>query len=423
MRSVIIRWITLISVLVVAALITIQLVWLKRIYRLEENQFNSNVFKSIKGLYEDLDILIDPTVPLQKFVEKPSDNAYLAKVDCLPYQDSVAFFLGRELQDFDLLTDCNLAIYAADSGGRYVYQQYLPAAVSANPVYSNASVPVFQRNYPYILLQFPHRTRYIIREMGFWIGSSVLLLLVLAGFAISMLYLYRQKFLNEIQNDFVNNFTHEFRTPLAVMKIAGEVLQQKDIAEKPAKLQQYSGIITEQTTHLQNQVERLLTHATGKQQNLALQKEDLPVQELITSAVTQLAPLIKERNANIILEPATAQPLINGDRQYLQLVLVNLIENAIKYSAQPRITITSFVKGRYAGISVRDNGPGIAKAYQKHVFKRFYRVPTGNVHDVKGFGLGLNFAKKVVESHNGKIQLKSSAGSGAEFTVLLPQHS
>jgi two-component system, OmpR family, phosphate regulon sensor histidine kinase PhoR len=419
MRSVIVRWIALVSVIVVTLLVAIQLFWLKRIYRLEENQFNTNVFKTIKGLYEDLDILIDPGVPLQQFVEKPGSNAYLAKVDCLPREDSIAYFLGRELQDFDLQTDCNVAVYGADSGGRYVYHRYLPAAASANPVVKKNETPLFQRSYPYIMLQFPHRTRYIIREMGFWIASSVLLLLALAGFVISLLYLYRQKFLNEIQADFVNNFTHEFRTPLAVMKIAGEVLQQKDIADKPDRLRQYSSIITEQTTHLQNQVERLLTHATGKQQDLKLQITPVPAAELVNSALTQLAPLIAEKQAVIDWQSDDTLQVL-ADRPYMQLVLVNIIENALKYAPQPNIAIRTYRSGRRIAISVKDNGHGIAKAHQKHLFKRFYRVPSGNVHNVKGFGLGLNFAKQVVTAHKGIIELQSRVGYGTELIVSLP---
>lgn len=256
----------------------------------------------------------------------------------------------------------------------------------------------------------------------FWIASSGLLLLVLIGFGASIFYLYRQKFFNETQRDFVNNFTHEFKTPLAVIKIAAEVLQQNNITEKPDKLKNYAGIINEQTSHLQAQVQRLLEIAYTDRSSLPLEKENFDTNILIQEAINDLQPLIEQKNTNLKTTFTIPDAVIKADKSYLRLSVINLIENAIKYSASPEIYITTSMEGNDICISVKDNGIGIAKEHQKKIFDRFYRITDGELHTHKGFGLGLNFVKKVIDTHNGEIRVESEPGKGSTFTIRLPRN-
>ncbi len=422
MRSATLKWILLSITVIIALIIVAQLFWLKRVYTLEEQQFSAAVAKSIRGLYEDVKIADNPSFQVKQVIERIDPNTFLVKLDSIPLKDSLPAHLSNEFEDFDVWTDCNVAVYSAKKND-FRYQFYLSSAASRYPENESISLSPIKKNYDYLLLNFPHRSKYIIHEMLFWIVTAVSLLLVLIGLSVSLIYLYKQKFLNELQKDFVNNFTHEFKTPLAVMKIASDVLTQPSITTQPARLLKYGTVIKEQTEHLQSQVERLLTTATGDNKHILVHKEPCELNELIQHALDKLEPLIDNKNAIVHFMPADSGPIIHADRVHLQLVVINLIENSIKYSnGIPYIAIeVQKEENDIYSISIKDKGIGIEEKNFKYLFKKFYRVPTGNVHQVNGFGLGLNFVKKIIDAHDGRIVIKSVPGVGTEIKILLPQ--
>lgn len=422
MRSATLRWIMFGCSVIIALILLAQLYWLKRVYTLEEQQFNAGVIKSVRGLFGDIEITDDPKMQINKIVETVDINTYVVKLDSIPPRDTLQYYLRSEFEDFDVWADCNIAVYSSDQQ-RYLYQTYLSTAASRYPDLSNEALPVVKKDHDYLLLYFPHRSKYIIHEMMFWIITAVFLLLILIGLTISLVYLYRQKFLNELQKDFVDNFTHEFKTPLAVMKIAGDVLTQPNITEKPERLSKYSNVIKEQTEHLQSQVERLLRTASSEAKRLVMQKEPCQLNAIIRHALDQIEPLVKMRDATVVFNADENEPVVNADKAHLQLVIINLLENALKYSNdRPHIIVQlKNEEDDFYSISVKDNGIGIEKKNIKYLFKKFYRVPTGNVHNVNGFGLGLNFVKKVIDAHNGKIIINSVPGIGTEFKIQLPK--
>lgn len=420
MRSSTLKWIVLLSTLLVAVIIIVQLYWLNKVYSLEERQFNTNIVKSARGLLEDLDLADYPGVELQQLIEHPDPYTFRVKIDTIPIKDSLIYFLVNEFEDFGVLADCKISVYN-DSLNKFQYEAYVPTAVSHRPEKTDIYVPVVEKKYPYINLYFPNREKYILGQLTLWIVAALILLMALVGFSTSMFYLYRQKTLNELQKDFVNNFTHEFKTPLAVMKLASDVLINNTILQQPERLKKYSTIIKQQTEHLQHQVERLLTTATTDQNRLRLEKEPFAMNDVINDVLHQVEPMIKETAANIELNLDEQNTTIVADRSHIAMVLVNLLENAIKYSKSPHIIITTSARDDGYSVSVKDNGVGIEKKYIKFLFRKFFRVPTGNVHNVKGFGLGLNFVKKVVDTHKGKIMVNSIPGIGTEFRISLPK--
>ena len=422
MKSTTLKWILMSITIIIALIIVSQLFWLKRVYNLEEQQFNSGVVKSIRGLFEDVKIADNPAFQVKQIVEKIDANTYLVKLDSIPNKDSLYHHLNNEFEDFDVWTDCYVGVFSAKKSN-FLYQFYLSTAASRYPQNTVTNLFQYKKKYDYLLLNFPHRNTYIIREMLFWIITAVVLLLVLIGLSTSIVYLYKQKFLNELQKDFVNNFTHEFKTPLAVMKIASDVLIQPSITNQPARLLKYGAVIKEQTEHLQSQVERLLNTVTGDNKHILVNKEPCILNELIEHALDQLEPLIHDKQCEIHFTRCNSDILLNADKVHLQLVIVNLIENGIKYSNdKPYIAIAIIHEdnGMYS-ISVKDKGIGIEEKNFKYLFQKFYRVSTGNVHNVNGFGLGLNFVKKIIDAHDGKIIIKSVLGIGTEFKILLPE--
>lgn len=420
-RSKTLRLLILTSTVLVTIIIAVQLIWLQKVYLYEEKQFNINVSKSIRSLYTDMELVNDATDNVQKIVENINPDVYLLKIDCSPNLPELWVNLKAELTDFDVYTDCRASIY--DPGqNKYITEEYINLPDSYFPSEKEKDLPVYTRDYSYIALYFPHRGQYILKQMFFWIASSGFLLLVLIGFGFSIFYLYRQKFFNETQKDFVNNFTHEFKTPLAVIKIASDVLKQKNIIDKPEKLSNYAGIISEQTTHLQSQVQRLLEIAYTDRSHLPLEKEMFDANELIQNSINDLQPLIEQKHAVVHTEFSIPVSVIKADKAYLRLCLVNLIENAIKYAATPVIQISTSFEGNCICISIKDNGIGIAPKHQKKIFERFYRITDGELHSSKGFGLGLNFVKKVINTHGGKINVASELGRGSTFTIKIPRN-
>jgi two-component system phosphate regulon sensor histidine kinase PhoR len=424
MRSTTLKWIVLSATLLAAIVVTVQLYWLKKVYSFEQRQFNVNVVKSIRGVFEDLEMNDQAGIIQKDLIDAPADNYFWFKADTIPPKDSLYFYLQDEFADFGVLTDCNLAAYSA-ADKKYVYEEFIPAPASryAGIKPPPQDLPVFSKDHDdHILLYFPHRQEYVLEQMDFWIVSTVVLFLALIGLAASLFYFYRQKFLAETQKDFVNNFTHEFKTPLAVMKIAADVLSQGTITQKPERLERYAAIIRNQTEHLQQQVERLLRTASIETNELPISKEDFDPQLLIEQALGKVQPLIEQKNARIELkmeEPGGISK-VHADKAHLELAVVNLLENALKYSNEPHIVVET---GHFEDdffISVKDNGVGIEKQYIKNIFKKFYRVPTGDIHDVKGFGLGLNFVKRIIDAHKGKIKVNSLPGIGTEFRLFIP---
>jgi two-component system, OmpR family, phosphate regulon sensor histidine kinase PhoR len=421
MRSTTLKWIVLSATLLAAIVVTVQLYWLKKVYSFEQKQFDLNVVKSIRGLFEDLEMNDAPGTNLQQLINTPDDNYYLFKADTIPIKDSLVFYIQDEFADFGVLTDCKLGAYSSTEK-KYVYQEFIPAPASryAGIKPLTQELPVFSQNFDHILLYFPHRHEYILEQMDFWIISSVVLFIALIGLAASLFYFYRQKFLAEIQKDFVNNFTHEFKTPLAVMKIASDVLAQDSIYRHPDRLERYAAIIQNQTEHLQSQVERLLRTASIETKDLPIRKEEINAAELIAEALNKVQPLIDQKKAKVEVKMEEVNGRVQADRAHLELALVNLLENALKYSAEPHIVVqTGHLEDDFF-ISVKDNGVGIEKQYLKNIFKKFYRVPTGDIHNVKGFGLGLNFVKRIIDAHKGKIKVNSLPGIGTEFRLFIP---
>ncbi len=421
MRSSTLKWIVLIATLLIITIVGVQLFWLNKVYSFEQKTFNTNVVKSIRGLYEDLDIADTPGKHLQDLIYRPAPDYFLFRIASSAQTDSLIWYLKEELNEFDVLTDAHVGFYV-DAKKDYVAKEYIPAAAAHYDPKQNI-LPVYQWGFDYVLLYFPHRNKYVLAQMNFWFITSAVLFLVLIGLAVSLFYFYRQKFLVEVQKDFVNNFTHEFKTPLAVMKISSDVLLQDRIIHQPDRLQKYASIIQHQTEHLQNQVERLLQIAASDRNDFPMQRTLANTREIIDQAVTKVQPLAEARQARIELPTEeTGAVEISADKIHLELAVVNLLENALKYSINPHIIVNTGKEGDHVFISVKDNGVGIEKKFQKKLFKKFYRVPTGDVHNVKGFGLGLNFVKRIMDAHHGTIKINSLPGIGTEFKLLLPSY-
>ena len=417
-RSQTIRLAIFISTFIIAAIIIFQLVWLRKIYYKEQKEFNYGIAKSVRGFYEDINDSSPKTNNLNTLISSPNEQTFFVRVTKPQLSiDSIQYYLQNEFEDENIFTDCYAGFYNAAKKS-YDFTLYLPSATSAKN--EKIEVPSSGNSYNHLTLYFPHRNKYILSKMNLWITSSVILLIVLILLGASIYYLYRQQFLNEIQKDFVNNFTHEFKTPVSVINLAADVLTNPSIVNKPDKLAKYASIVQYQGSYMQDQIERLLRHAYSETNLLHLQKNKINLNEVIEEALNNLQTLISAKHATIECSFNAPDPYVEADKGYIQIVVTNLVENALKYAKEPKIIITTWANGSEIIMSVKDNGKGIEKKYVEKIFKKFYRVPNGEQVSVRGFGLGLAFVKRIVKAHHGKIHVESIPGVGSDFRISLP---
>ncbi len=257
--------------------------------------------------------------------------------------------------------------------------------------------------------------------MGIWIFSTTILLIVMIYFAYTTFVILRQKKLSEIRTDFINNLTHEFKTPISTISLSTDVLLDDDTRNNPEKVAQYTEIIKQENNRLKIQVDKVLQLATLDVKTIVLNKEVKDAHKLVLDAMRGFSLILKEREGEIQTNLNASKSALNVDSLHFTNIIYNLIDNAIKYSPEkPRLLIsTENIKNSFL-LKIEDNGIGIEKNQQKHIFDKFYRVSTGDIHDVKGFGLGLSYVKTIVELLNGKISLESEIGKGCRFTIEIP---
>lgn len=280
---------------------------------------------------------------------------------------------------------------------------------------------IFRRNFQ-IALWFPEREKLIIRSMG-WLSAASLLFasIMLVTFSLSVIFLLRQKKLADIKSDFINNMTHEFKTPIATIAVAADSLMNEKVTGDPELVKYFSGMIRKENKRMDKQVEDILTIARMEKKELDFHWERFNLHELLSDVIASIELQVQQRGGQIISVLEATRPEVFSDRKHLSHAVFNLIDNANKYTEEkPRIVIHTMNRDGGIQLSVTDNGAGMSKQVQARIFERFYRQSGGNIHDVKGFGLGLSYTKAVVEAGKGTIRVESEPGKGSRFELFLP---
>jgi len=280
----------------------------------------------------------------------------------------------------------------------------------------------FLENTEQLFLIFPQKTDYFINQLILHIiGSILVLVIVFSSFWYALSIIYEQKQLAELKTDFINNMTHEFKTPIATIDFAAANIENEKILQQPAAILKFIDVIKKENRRMNRQVEQVLEAAIADRKALKLDLDTFDLHELIYQISTTAEVEIKSKQGYISRLLQAKKVEILGDKVQLSNVISNLLDNAQKYSPNPPIiTISTTNTADTVTFSVSDQGKGMTAEEQEKVFEKFYRVPTGNLHKVKGFGLGLSYAKAVIEQHGGNITLTSKLGEGSTFTVILP---
>lgn len=274
----------------------------------------------------------------------------------------------------------------------------------------------------YLMLFFPEQNTYIFSNLRLMFAISAFFILSIIGtFYYTITTIIRQKKISDIKNDFINNMTHELRTPISTIALACEALNDPDVAKTQRMTENYTRMISEENKRLSQLVENVLQSALLDKSEFQLHFGKVDMHAVIHKVLKSMRIHIDKRKVRLDLKLQAERFELEGDMVHLTNVIFNLLDNAIKYSPEsPQIVVETRNLGARLHVSVSDNGLGISREQQKRIFEKLYRVPTGNLHNVKGFGLGLSYVKTVVEKHNGIVQLESEPEIGSTFTVVLP---
>jgi two-component system phosphate regulon sensor histidine kinase PhoR len=276
-----------------------------------------------------------------------------------------------------------------------------------------------------MILVVPELKSIVFSEMKWMvIGSIIFTLVIISAFFVTVYALIRQKKLSEIKNDFINNMTHEFKTPLATISLAVDALRNNKVQEDRTRMDYFSGIIKEENKRMNKHVETILQAALMERQEVRLNKNPLHVHHLLTEVISNYGLQLQEIEGRIELNLEAKHDLINGDEVHFRNLISNLVDNAVKYSKEKLLLkISSHNSGKYLLLKFEDNGIGMSKETVKRIFEKFYRAHTGNLHNVKGFGLGLSYVKTIIDAHGGRIKVDSTLGKGSTFTLEIPNYN
>jgi two-component system, OmpR family, phosphate regulon sensor histidine kinase PhoR len=335
-------------------------------------------------------------------------------------EDNLNKIIRRSLINNGINLNYEFAVLTDNLDITMISKNYSPE--SNNEYYAAELFPDDLFNTNYLSLYFPGQKNFIFKSLGFMTISSIALtLVIIMSFVITIYIIFRQKKLSEIKNDFINNMTHELKTPISTISLASQMINDNSIPAESKNMRNISRIIEDESKRLGYQVEKVLQMAIFDRGKLKLKLKQADINDLILSVINNFTIQVDKLGGRITGELNATKSLLNIDTVHFTNVISNLVDNAVKYSPEkPDILVSTENKNGRLMIRVRDKGIGIKKEDQKRIFEKFYRVPTGNVHNVKGFGLGLSYVKKIVEEHEGTISLKSELNKGTEFEISLP---
>ncbi len=412
------RYVLILAFISVAGIISIQIYWFSRAFDIREKQFNQTVNIALRSVVDQILSYNGSTIPLDNPVEQLSSNYFVVMVNGEIDANLLETLLINEFKARNLDVVFEYGIFNCVDENM-VYGNSISLIENKEAKQSNLDLPKWEDNDYYFGVMFTNKRNTLLDQMRIWIFSSVVLLIVVLFFAYALFIILKQRKFTETQKQFINNMTHEFRTPISTIQLSSAVLKDPEIVKDTERLNTYANIIKEESEKLLHQVENVLQVAIIEDKKLKLKMELLDVHEIIAQVVQGLDVHNDEGNISLHLEAADSN--IVGDKIHFTNIIKNLVDNAIKYSeANPQIIIRTYNAAKGIGIEIRDNGIGIAKEHHRKIFKKFYRVPTGNLHNVKGFGLGLNYVKNMVKQHSGDISVESEMGGGTAFNLKFP---
>lgn len=404
-----------ISAIALALLLFIQIEWIVQSAKIKEELFNE---KATMVLSKTVEELCSDTVMCERF---GSCNSSAGMKECKLMLSHV------EINRIDSLLKQNMAFYNFHID--YSFELIKPNKTSAEDIQEETKRSIFKKRLEEVVnknglelkLVFPDKKQFIIAEMGsMFICSILLIIIILIFYWITIRSLWKEKMISQHTTDFLNNMTHEFKTPLANISLASKMITKEPNITNTEKIKYYTTIILDENEKLRLQVEQVLSMTALERGEIPVIKAEINFGEVIENAIKCMKIQLEAKEGTLQLNLKAERLKVLGDKNHLVNTICNLIDNAIKYAKEkPEIEISTINIGNFIILKISDKGIGISKNYIEKVFDKFFRVPTGDLHNVKGFGLGLAYVKRIVELHNGTIELESEVDRGSTFKITL----
>lgn len=409
------RTLIFLAVMSVAGIIFTQLYWVKKSLSLQDKQFDHRVHVALNSVSNKL---VSNTDIQLETLNRISNNYYTLDFTSQVKPKNLEEYLVVEFRNQSLTEPFEYGLFDCNTD-TLIFGKFIHSLDVQNIERIKIKLPS-EENY-YVGILFPRKKSYFTDDWTILAVFSIVIIIVLLFFTFSIITLLKQKQIGEIKNDFVNNMTHEFKTPIATIGLASDVLMREDIFKFPQRINHYARIISEENKRLKGQVEAILQIALTDAKKIELHQEELDVHDIILQNAATFSVRAHDQEGQILTNLQAENSIIYGDKVHITNILYNLLDNALKYCDKiPEILISTKNKSAYLEISIQDNGKGIASEDIHQIFDKFYRVSSGNRHDVKGFGIGLFYVKNMVKMHKGDISLKSKLGQGSTFYITIP---
>lgn len=432
----------LLATISVAGIIATQIYWLDKAFEVQQSQihlreeqataeskqFNDRVTIALTNVADELLSLNNDPAELFQSVKQIRPNYFTVAINDTVHPFLLQRLLTSEFERRNINENFEYGVYDCFTDS-IVYGDYV-ALNDDSDTTSTYHVRVspkikWDKDGHYFGVFFPDRTKYEINapkpKVSTWAFSAIISLIVFVFFAYAVYLILRQKRLSEMKTDFINNMTHELKTPISTISLSSEILLGQNIVNQPDRLKKYAQLIFNENQRLRMQVDKVLQLASLDKKHVQLNYKELDIQAYILNAVEALRLVSSDESLKIELDLKAENSFINGDPVHIANVIHNLLDNAVKYSGdRARIRIETSNRNGDICLVISDNGIGIPKKSMPYIFDQFYRVPTGNLHDVKGFGLGLFYVKQIIVAHKAKISVESAEGKGTRFSLIFP---
>jgi len=421
MNKKIFNTIIVLAFLALFGVVVMQVFWVRNAIQLKEEQYDNSVRIAMKSV-------------LNRLLEVHTDSALrqLNSPDpCVIQKTEVSDVISAIMLDSLIRAEMR-CMHVGDAYEYMIYNRTNQRIVMGNAKahtdqlfiseHQQSIEALFSPGDYYFSMYFPQKAQQVFLQLFSWmLLSAIFLLIVIFGFWYTIYTVIRQKKISEIKNDFINNMTHEFKTPMATINLASEMLLKPVVLQNLDKAKSYARVIHQENERLQHQVEQILQIALLEKQELQLQLSKFDICILINELIESFNIRAEQEGGKLSLVSACKELWLEADRFHLTQLFSNIIDNALKYNTNPPIISINIKQiNQSVEVSIRDNGIGISAEMQKLIFKNFYRVHTGNIHDVKGFGIGLYYVERVAQLHGGNVEVKSELHKGSTFIVKLP---
>jgi two-component system phosphate regulon sensor histidine kinase PhoR len=415
-----IRRLIILGGLSIIGIIFIQSYWLLKTWDIKDKEFDQTVNIVLRNVAERMSKYNKTILPKSELVQRRSSNYYAVNINSEIDAGLLEQYLRHEMIKQSLDIAFEYAVYDCTTD-ELVYGNYCsPENVDEKTLKKKPKLPKFENLIYYFVIRFPQRESFLLANRNMTLTLTILSILAIVFFLYSMWFIMEQKRLSELQKDFINNMTHEFKTPISSIKIASDFLSNDEYLKNDNRLNRYIQIIREQNQRLNDQVEKVLNVARLEKDSIELKKEIFEINKTLEDVINNES--LKLKQGKIEFSKLENPININADKLHFVNVVANMIDNAIKYSNDtPFVEISLNEAEKDVLLSIKDQGIGIDKENQKKLFDKFYRVSTGNVHNVKGFGLGLFYVKNICNAHGWLLQVQSEPNVGSEFIITIPK--